>query len=46
MSYGLTVDLLKDSFPIDNYLCIETVRKNTLRISEKLNDLLGEEKQV
>lgn len=46
MSYGLTVDLLKDSFPIDEHLCIETVRKNTLRISEKLNNLLGEEKHV
>lgn len=46
MSYGLTVDLLKESFPIDKHLCVETVRKNTLTISERLNNLLGEENHV
>ena len=46
MSYGLTVDLLKNSFPIDEKLSIETVRKNTLNIAEKINGLLGEEKHI
>ena len=46
MSYGLTVDLLKESFPIDEKLSIETVRKNTLAVANKINDLLEEEKQI
>jgi len=46
MSYGLTVDLLKDSFPIDEKLSIETVRKNTLNVAKKINGLLGEEKHI
>lgn len=46
MSYGLTVDLLKDSFPIAEKLSIETVRKNTLNVAKKINELLGEEKHI
>ena len=46
MSYGLTVDLLKDSFPIDKKLSIETVRKNTLNVAKKINGLLEKEKHI
>lgn len=46
MSYGLTVDLLKDSFPIDEKLSIETVRNNTLNVAKKINGLLEKEKHI
>jgi hypothetical protein len=42
MSYGLTVDLLKDSFPIDGKLSIETVRKNTLNVAKQINRPVAE----
>ena len=43
MSYGMTVDLLKDSFPIDAKLSIETVRKNTLNVGKRLDESLEKE---
>ena len=46
MSYGLTVDLLKDCFPIDTKLSIATVRKNTLNVAHRINGLLGDEKHI
>jgi len=46
VSYGLTVDLLKDSFPIDEKLSIETVRKNTLNVAKKINELLDKEQHI
>jgi hypothetical protein len=46
MSYGMTVDLLKDSFPIDEKLSIETVRKNTLNVAKRLDESLEKEQHV
>lgn len=46
VSYGLTVELLKDSFPIDEKLSIETVRRNTLDISKRMDSLLHNEKYI
>jgi hypothetical protein len=46
MSYGMTVDLLKDCFPIDAKLSIETVRKNTLNVAKRLDEALEKEQHV
>jgi hypothetical protein len=46
MSYGLTVNLLKDCFPVGNKLAIETVRRNTHEISKRIDDSLKDEQQV
>lgn len=46
MSCGMTVDLLKDSFPIDAKLSIETVRKNTLNVAKRLDESLEKEQHV
>lgn len=46
MSYCMTVDLLKDSFPIDAKLSIETVRKNTLNVAKRLDESLEKEQHI
>ena len=43
VSYGLTVDALKDFLPLDVTLDVKTVRHNTLTIAERCEAELGEE---
>lgn len=46
ISYGLTADLLKDSFPIDNRLSIETIRRNTHTVAKKMESMLKDEEHI
>ena len=46
MSYGMTVDLLKDCFPVDDTLSISTTRRNTLKVAKKIDESLEEEKHI
>jgi hypothetical protein len=43
-SYGLTVKALKDFLPLDATLAINTVRHDTLKVAERLEAELGEER--
>lgn len=43
-SYGLTVKALKDFLPLDATLAINTVRHDTLKVADRLEAELGEER--
>jgi hypothetical protein len=43
VSYGLTVDALTDSLPLDVILDVKTVRHDTLKVAERREAELGEE---
>jgi len=43
VSYGLTVDALKDFLPLDVTLDVKTVRHDTLKVAERCEAELGEE---
>jgi hypothetical protein len=43
VSYGMTVEALKDFLPLDATLAINTVRHDTLQVAERLEAELGDE---
>jgi hypothetical protein len=43
VSYGLSLDALKDFLPIDHSLDVKTVRHDTLKVAKRLEAELGEE---
>lgn len=46
MSYGLSVKFLQELLPIEGQINATTVRKNTQKIAQRLEDELGEEKGI
>ncbi len=44
VSYGATVDLLRDVLPMGKTLNAETVRKHVHRVAQRAEDAMGEEK--
>jgi hypothetical protein len=43
VSYGLSLDALKDFLPIDRSLDVKTVRYDTLKVAKRLEAELGED---
>ena len=43
VSYGLSLDALKDFLPMDRSLDVKTVRYDTLKVAKRLEEELGEE---
>ncbi len=46
MSYGLTADLLKECFPINEKINAEIIRQHAKKISERIEAELGEEHYI
>src|SRR5712691_11095953 len=45
VSYGMSLDALKDFLPLDGRLDVKTVRYDTLKVAQRLEAELGDEQQ-
>src|SRR5215510_4117827 len=45
VSYGMSMDALKDFLPLDSMLTVKTVRDDTLKVAKRLEAGLGDEQQ-